>query len=55
MRITYRSLPGPAGAFAPSRRKHAFRRTFTPTTHGGASLKVWESEGGSLSKNPADL
>ena len=52
MRMTYRTLPGPcAGAFAPSRRKHASAPARAPTHSDGARLKVWESEGGSLAKD----
>jgi len=50
LRITYRSLAGPVGAFSPSRRKQAFRRAPSGTTTDGAGLKVWEYEGGSLRK-----
>jgi hypothetical protein len=50
--ITYRALPMPAGALSASRRKHAFRAS-AGATHVRASLRVWESEGGALSKTRA--
>jgi hypothetical protein len=52
MRITYRTMAGPVGPFSPARRKQAFRRVPVGTSVDGARLKVWESEGGALSKAP---
>lgn len=47
-------LPGPGGAFAPSRGKLLPRRAPASAQSDVARLKVWESEGGSLAKD-ADL
>jgi hypothetical protein len=52
--MTYRMLPGGGAiAFAPSRRKHPSAPARVSTQSDGARLKVWESEGGSLAKDPA--
>lgn len=53
MRITYRSMPGLAGAFAESRRKQAWRAPRSWTASDAARVKQWESEGGALAKDRA--
>lgn len=50
--VTYRALAVAIGAFSPWRRRRYFRRPSAGVPQGSESLKVWESEGGSLSKNP---
>jgi len=53
MKITFRWLPGPAGAQPPPRAKRLGRRQSLAASC-QARLKVWEHEGGALAKNPAD-